>query len=134
VRVAVSISNLVERFYGELWNKWNDPAVKDTLDPAFAFRGSLGHETLGRDEWRRYRDLVHAGSADFRNEIVELVCDGRRRGCGTPAHTLACCWGCQPRSGASSTPVPLSSLQIPAFLPAPGCLATSTGSGASSKV
>jgi len=33
---------------------------------------------LGRDEWRRYRDLVHAGSADFRNEIVELVCDGQR--------------------------------------------------------
>ena len=78
MRVAVSISNLVERFYGELWNKWNDPAVEDTLGPGFAFRGSLGQETLGRDGWRRYRDLVRAGSADFCNEIVELVRDGRR--------------------------------------------------------
>jgi hypothetical protein len=42
VRVAVSISHLVERFYGELWNRWNDPAVEDTLGPGFAFRGSLG--------------------------------------------------------------------------------------------
>lgn len=78
VRVAVTITDLVERFYSELWNKWNDPAVEDTLDRAFAFRGSLGQETLGRDEWRRYRDLVRAGSADFHNEIVELVCDGQR--------------------------------------------------------
>jgi hypothetical protein len=78
VRVAVSISNLVERFYGELWNKWNDPAAEDTLSAGFAFRGSLGQETLGRDGWRRYRDLVRAGSADFCNEIVALVCDGQR--------------------------------------------------------
>jgi predicted ester cyclase len=78
VRVAVSISDLVERFYGELWNKWNDLAVEDTLAPGFAFRGSLGQETVGRDGWRRYRDLVRAGSADFRNEIVELVRDGQR--------------------------------------------------------
>jgi predicted ester cyclase len=35
-------------------------------------------ETWGRDGWRRYRDLVRAGSADFCNEIVELVCDGQR--------------------------------------------------------
>jgi predicted ester cyclase len=76
--MAVPISTLVERFYSELWNKWNDPAIEDTLDPAFAFRGSLGQETSGRAEWRRYRDLVHAGSADFRNEVVELVCDGQR--------------------------------------------------------
>ena len=94
MRVAVSISDLVERFYGELWNKWNDLAVEDMLAPGFAFRGSLGQETVGRDGWRRYRDLVRAGSADFRNEIVELVWEGQRAaamGCGTPARTPACC-------------------------------------------
>jgi hypothetical protein len=68
-------------FYGELWNRWNDSAVEDTLSPGFAFRGSLGQEASGRHGWRRYRDLVRAGSADFRNEIVELICDrGRRHG------------------------------------------------------
>jgi len=47
VRVAVPISDLVERFYGELWNKWNDLAVEDMLAPGFAFRGSLGAGNRG---------------------------------------------------------------------------------------
>jgi predicted ester cyclase len=79
VQVAVSIGVLIERFYFELWNRWNDAAVEDTLSPGFTFRGSLGQETSGRQGWRRYRDLlVREGSADFHNEIVELVCDGGR--------------------------------------------------------
>ena len=75
---VAAIGDLVERFYGELWNNWNDAAVADTLHPGFTFRGSLGQETSGRDGWRRYRDLIRAGSADFHNELVELVCDGQR--------------------------------------------------------
>ena len=76
--MAAAIGELVERFYRDLWNRWNDYAVDDTLSPGFAFRGSLGQETEGREGWRRYRDLVRAGSADFCNEIVELVCDRQR--------------------------------------------------------
>ena len=78
VQVAVSIGVLIERFYGELWNRWNDSAVEDTLSPGFTFRGSLGQQTSDRPGWRRYRDLVREGSADFHNEIVELVCDSGR--------------------------------------------------------
>ena len=78
MQVAVSIGVLIERFYGELWNRWNDSAVEDTLSPGFTFRGSLGQETSDRQGWRRYRDLVREGSADFHNEIVELVCNGGR--------------------------------------------------------
>jgi len=77
VQVAVCIGVLIERFYGELWNRWDDSAVEDTLSPGFAFRGSLGQQTSGRQGWRRYRDLVRACSA-VHNEIVELVCDGGR--------------------------------------------------------
>jgi predicted ester cyclase len=76
--VAASIGGLVERFYGDLWNRWDDAAVENTLSPGFTFRGSLGQETSGRDGWRRYRDLVRSGSADFDNQIVELVCEGQR--------------------------------------------------------
>ena len=48
---------------------------------------------MGRQGWRQYRDLVRAGSADFRNEIVELVCEGERaaarlRCTGTPTGLL----------------------------------------------
>jgi predicted ester cyclase len=78
VQVAVSIGVLIEKFYGELWNRWDDSAVDATLSPGFNFRGSLGQETSDRQGWRRYRDLVRKGSADFHNEIVELVCDGGR--------------------------------------------------------
>jgi hypothetical protein len=43
-QMATSVTGLIERFYGELWNKWNDNAVDDTLSPDFTFRGSLGPE------------------------------------------------------------------------------------------
>ncbi len=76
--MAIHVARLIEAFYGELWNKWNDSAVDATLDVAFSFRGSLGRETAGRDGWRGYRDSVRAGSADFRNEILDLVCEGQR--------------------------------------------------------
>lgn len=76
--MTAGIAELIERFYAELWNNWDDPAVDRTLSPRFVFRGSLGQETSGRDGWRRYRDLVRAGSADFHNEVAELVCDGAR--------------------------------------------------------
>jgi predicted ester cyclase len=78
VAVSVSIGALIEKFYGEMWNRWNDAAVEDTLSPGFTFRGSLGQETSGRQGWRQYRDLVRGGSADFHNEIVDLVCDDDR--------------------------------------------------------
>ncbi len=77
-RVATGIAELIERFYAELWNSWDDSAVDRTLSPGFVFRGSLGQQTNGRDGWRQYRDLVRAGSADFHNEIAELVCGGAR--------------------------------------------------------
>ncbi|MGI8519895.1 MAG: ester cyclase [Actinomycetota bacterium] len=78
LRMPLLIATLIETFYEELWNRWNDAAVDDTLDAAFDFRGSLGQQTTGRDEWRSYRNTIRAGSADFHNEVVSLVCEGRR--------------------------------------------------------
>jgi hypothetical protein len=89
VQVVVFIGVLIERFYGELWNRWNDSVVEDTLSPGFTFRGSLGQETSDRQGWRRYRDLVREGSADFHNEIVELVCDGGRAAARASLHRRA---------------------------------------------
>jgi predicted ester cyclase len=92
-------------------------------------RGSLGRETLGRQGWRQYRDLVRAGSADFRNEIVELVSEGERAAArlrytgSIPGY----CWGCPRRSGVSNTRVRLSLLQIIDGSPVPGSSAISTG-------
>jgi predicted ester cyclase len=72
------IETLVTRFYDELWNRWDDDAVDEVLAEGFEFRGSLGQSVRGRDGWRGYRDLVRAGSADFHNEVVDLVASGDR--------------------------------------------------------
>jgi predicted ester cyclase len=89
--MATSITGLIQRFYGELWNRWNDSAVAETLSPDLTFRGSRsGGKTSGRQGWRQYRDLARAGSADFRNEIAKLVCEGERaavRLCYSETHT-----------------------------------------------
>lgn len=72
------VGDLVVRFYEELWNAWDDSAVEEVLSPDFRFRGSLGTETINIEEWRAYRDAIRASSADFHNEIVELVAEKAR--------------------------------------------------------
>jgi predicted ester cyclase len=69
---------LVERFYRDVWNRWDDAAVEQLLAPGFVFRGSLGDEARGRDGFRTYREKVKAAFPDFHNEIRELVVDGQR--------------------------------------------------------
>jgi predicted ester cyclase len=67
---------LVERFYRDVWNGWDDSAVDELLAPGFVFRGSLGDETRGRDGFRFYRDKVRAAFPDFHNELRCLIVDG----------------------------------------------------------
>jgi predicted ester cyclase len=64
---------LIRRFYDDAWNRWDDAVVDGLLAPGFRFRGSLGDEIRGRDEWRSYRDKVRAAVPDFHNEVVDLV-------------------------------------------------------------
>jgi steroid delta-isomerase-like uncharacterized protein len=75
---VTDVSALVHRFYDVLWNAWDDAAVASTLHPDLRFRGSLGQETVGLDQWRDYRDGVRRGSSDFHNEVLDLVADGDR--------------------------------------------------------
>jgi steroid delta-isomerase-like uncharacterized protein len=77
-RLPVGIEVLVRRFYGDLWNRWDDTAVEQVLSEDFTFRGSMGTHTQGRDGWRGYRDAIRRGAPDFRNEITELITDGQR--------------------------------------------------------
>jgi predicted ester cyclase/ribosomal protein S18 acetylase RimI-like enzyme len=76
--MPTGIAALVHLFYAVLWNEWDDSLVDDVLTEDFAFRGSLGTETSGRDGWRSYRDTVRAGSPDFHNELVYLIAYGDR--------------------------------------------------------
>ncbi len=72
------IGQLVDRFYRQLWNTWDDDAVAEVLAPHVRFRGSLGQSTVGHAEWRGYRDQIRCGAPDFHNEILDLVATGDR--------------------------------------------------------
>ncbi len=72
------IEELIGRFCAELWNAWDDAVVEQVLAAEFRFRGSMGTETSGPDEWRTYRDSIRAAAPDFHNQIVDLVANGER--------------------------------------------------------
>jgi steroid delta-isomerase-like uncharacterized protein len=66
-------AELVRRFYGHAWNRWDDAVADELLAESFAFRGSLGDDVQGRNAWRAYRDAIRSAVPDFHNEIVDLV-------------------------------------------------------------
>jgi len=72
----VSAHGLIERFYGNVWNRWDDEEVDAVLAADVVFRGSLGDEVGGRDGFRAYRDKVRAAFPDFHNEVLAVLVDG----------------------------------------------------------
>jgi predicted ester cyclase len=72
------IRTLVERFYSDAWNRWDDGAVDEILTADFVFRGSLGDQARGRDGFRAYRDKVRSAFPDFRNEVREIIAERDR--------------------------------------------------------
>jgi steroid delta-isomerase-like uncharacterized protein len=72
------ISDLVRRFYRDLWNARDRSAIRELLAEDFRFRGSLGRESVGLEAFAEYVDAVHQSLAEYRCEIEELVCEGER--------------------------------------------------------
>ena len=64
---------LVERFYGEVWNLADEAVAREILHPALEFRGSLGLELKGIDEFFRYVRELHSALAEYRCIIDELI-------------------------------------------------------------
>ena len=66
---------LVERFYGDIWNRQDFSVAEKILKPDFRFRGSLGSETIGIPAFLAYVESVHAALEGYRCIIEELVAD-----------------------------------------------------------
>jgi hypothetical protein len=64
---------LVQRFYGELWNRWQLSLADEIVSDALRFRGSSGTECEGRDEFKRYVRTVRAAFPDLHNRIDEIL-------------------------------------------------------------
>ena len=122
------VRELVERFYRDAWNRWDDAAVDELLAPDFLFRGSLGDEARGRDGFRAYRDKVRAAFPDFHNEVLDVVAGalGPPLACAALVPMRATSSATHRRARGSRTTSPRSSRATRAR-PRPGCSATSMG-------
>lgn len=64
--------DLVRRYYGELWNRWEPAVAEGILSPDFHFRGSLGHETRGVEAFLEYVRMVRGAFPDFYNTLEDV--------------------------------------------------------------
>ncbi len=69
----MTLSNLIKRFYHEVWNAADIDCAREILHPEFDFRESLGPKRSGPDEFIRYMEEVRAALPDFQCNIVEIV-------------------------------------------------------------
>ena len=71
--MTVTATALVERFYDVVWNKADERAAREILDPNFIFRASLGPELRGPDGFIAYLRSVHAALQNFTCTIEDLI-------------------------------------------------------------
>jgi predicted ester cyclase len=69
---------VVRRYYDEMWNRWNFDLAGEILVPEIRFRGSLGTEVHGIEEFQAYMRTVQSAFPDFQNRIDELIVEGDR--------------------------------------------------------
>jgi len=69
----MSIAQLVlERYYGEMWNRWRFELIPQLLSPELKFRGSLGVHVTGHSEFARYMEQVRSAFPDFQNRVIHI--------------------------------------------------------------
>jgi len=74
----MSAPKLVHDFYQRIWNAGDLAAVSDLLDVDFLFRGSLGSERRGHDDFVDYVRSVRGALAHYHCEILECVTQDNR--------------------------------------------------------
>jgi len=68
----------VERFYRELWEAEKKEELSSICAHNFNFRGSLGSERIGHDEFWDYLLMVRGALSDYRCIIEEAVSEQNR--------------------------------------------------------
>jgi steroid delta-isomerase-like uncharacterized protein len=72
-RVAATPSDLVERFYHQVWNGADEAEARNILSADFRFRASLGPELRGPGGFIAYLRAVRAALENFTCVIEELI-------------------------------------------------------------
>jgi predicted ester cyclase len=74
----MSVHPLVAAFYTRIWNGGDLGAISAIISDDVSFRGSLGVELRGPEEFRRYVEGVRGALADYRCDILECVTEGNQ--------------------------------------------------------
>jgi predicted ester cyclase len=69
---------LINRFYGEIWNRGNYELVAEICDTNMTFRGSLGTVAQGQDKFVEYVRMVRGGLDQYNCEIRDAVVEHNR--------------------------------------------------------
>jgi steroid delta-isomerase-like uncharacterized protein len=64
---------LIERFYGRVWNEWDADAARELLSFDIVFHGSLGVDVRGHEGFLGYVALIRAAFPDFHNTIEQII-------------------------------------------------------------
>jgi steroid delta-isomerase-like uncharacterized protein len=71
--MTATASELVERFYHQVWNRADEAEARKILRADFRFRASLGPELRGPGGFIAYLRSVHAALENFTCTIEELL-------------------------------------------------------------
>jgi len=69
---------IIERFYNEMWNRFDVSLLPELLTEDARFRGSLGQHKVGHAQLAEYVEFVRRAFPDFTNQIDEIVSEGER--------------------------------------------------------
>lgn len=67
---------LIQRFYWDLWNRFDQTVIPQILAEDLRFRGSLGQEKTGHAGFGEYMDVIQRAFPDFTNEIEDIISEG----------------------------------------------------------
>lgn len=70
--------DLVKRFYEALWNRFDKGLIPELLTENIRFRGSLGEDAVGHQQFGAYMDTIQGAFPDFTNTIEEIISEGNR--------------------------------------------------------
>jgi predicted ester cyclase len=70
--------HLVERFYEDVWNRADEMLARDILSPDLEFRGSIGEEWRGAEDFIQYMRKILSVFANYHCRIDDLIAAGDR--------------------------------------------------------
>ncbi len=76
--MAEGTERVIERFYHDLWNRWNLDVADEILAEDVRFRGTLGFTLEGREAFKGYVETVRRAFPDWHNRIDETISCGAR--------------------------------------------------------